>query len=103
MKPIDTAEVIKILNKYGRYVFASDEARYNKMVEEITSIPAVEVKPIAKGKWILKEYGIGCCSAECSVCGNETDGTAEDNGWGWDYTFPNFCPNCGADMREDMT
>ena len=56
-------------------------------------------KPIVHGKWLNKDYGVGDCSAECSVCGKETEGMAEDTNWGYDYSFYNFCPNCGADMR----
>lgn len=50
------------------------------------------------GEWINEDYGIGLCFAECSECGEETEGYAKENGFGFDYSFPNFCPNCGASM-----
>lgn len=52
------------------------------------------------GEWIDEDYGVGKCWATCSECGESTNGEAQDHGFGYDYSFPNFCPNCGADMRE---
>ena len=43
--------------------------------------------PIGKWKWRTKK-GIDYCS--CSECGSGS----------WEMEF-NFCPFCGADMRED--
>lgn len=53
------------------------------------------------GDWIEKctSFG-GKCWAKCSVCNEFADGFGRDNGFGHDYFYPNFCPNCGADMRE---
>lgn len=50
-------------------------------------IPSADVRPIVRGEWI----GDG----DCIICSNCK--TA--------YTFmgSNFCPNCGADMREEET
>jgi NADPH-dependent 2,4-dienoyl-CoA reductase/sulfur reductase-like enzyme len=56
----------------------------------IENAPAADVRPVARGKWIQKKnWTRGVCSA-CS----------------WEITFVtgnsyNFCPNCGADMREE--
>ena len=47
-----------------------------------------------KGEWILECDGRNECDNlyKCSVCGVEC-GCEE-------YDKPNFCPNCGADMRS---
>lgn len=53
----------------------------------IDSIPAADVRPVVRGEW-RKIGKIGCIFV-CSAC---------------DKTFPcktDFCPNCGADMREE--
>lgn len=55
------------------------------------------------GEWIKKDTYFGKCWATCSVCKKIADGTGQDNGFGHDYSYPNFCPNCGADMREGET
>ena len=57
-------------------------------------IPQPERK---KGKWIEQDDSWDGVYYECSACGEPwtlIDGTPWDNGM-------NFCPNCGADMRED--
>ena len=57
--------------------------------------PAVECKRITKGKWVGDRY-----FEECSICGSEPAYFC--SGWEWDVDkMPNFCPNCGADMRGD--
>ena len=59
------------------------------LAERIKSIPAADVRPVVRGKWIQKKsWTRGVCSA-CS----------------WEIAFVtgnsyNFCPNCGACMEE---
>lgn len=53
-------------------------------------IPAADVRPVVRGKWTLfGRRGIYGVMYECSACHAKYDGIA------------NFCPNCGADMREE--
>ena len=75
---------------------------HNRCMEiEIQNRIAADVRPVMHGEWINKKtvfvtYG----SAECSACGERTSGSKVDTGWGVEFEYPNFCPNCGADMRE---
>lgn len=61
-------------------------------------LAAADVRPVVRGKWIDRDddyYGWNMWA--CSACGEEfvlTEGTPDMN----DY---HFCPNCGADMREE--
>ena len=48
------------------------------------------------GKWINHRNDNGHNIADCSECGEALQ-------WFDDDIKPNFCPNCGADMRGDKT
>ena len=61
-----------------------------KGVAIINQLPAADVRPVVRGKWIYDHW----CEFKCSNCG------------AWSKSEPyrgreNFCPNCGADMREE--
>ena len=60
----------------------------------IERIPAADVRPVVRGKWEEASDGDG---KVCSVCGEDfCDMVLGCNVHEW-----NFCPNCGADMREE--
>jgi ribosomal protein S27AE len=55
-------------------------------------IPAADVRPVVRGKWIMNDES----RTVCSLCGNVVAFVSHpDRRW----DFGNFCPNCGADMR----
>ena len=67
-------------------------------VTRLLSLPAADVRPVVKGKWVrgnesrtspIKDSYI------CSVCGEKTL-----SGFCGNPAKTDFCPNCGADMRE---
>lgn len=51
---------------------------------------AADVRPVVQGRWSEKPYLLGTTNV-CSVCGEN---------YGMPHGKYNFCPNCGADMRE---
>ncbi len=58
----------------------------------IDEIPAADVEPVVRGKWIERQYPLPLSdgskkAVECSVCLTHWDGTS------------NYCPNCGAKMQ----
>lgn len=57
-------------------------------VEPYNRFPTADVKPIIKGEWILNDDQV----YECKDCGYvpSFDG----------YTYYNYCPDCGAEMKE---
>lgn len=55
------------------------------VIEELT---AADVRPVKRGKWRTSKYD--AFNVRCSECGH-----VSGNFW-------NFCPNCGADMREAL-
>lgn len=63
-------------------------APYNRATAmAIESIPVADVRPVKRGIWITRPYMMGNTQF-CSLCSEN---------YGVKY---NFCPNCGADMRE---
>lgn len=75
---------------------------WTSQFEALRDIPAADVRPVLRGKWIQTTQPMGWRDeecAECSVCGEDfvLDEWAMD-----EFTnLMNFCPNCGADMREE--
>ena len=63
--------------RYG----AEDDA-----IAVLNSIPAADVRPVVRGRWKRRKNWSRCV---CSACSFESDS---------EY---HFCPNCGADMREE--
>ena len=65
------------------------EWRDNKIIEAIKRLPPIQPAEPKRGKWIS-----GGVPFYCSECGENT----------WDTVMGkprwNFCPNCGADMRQ---
>lgn len=53
----------------------------------IANLPAADVKPVVRGKWLPKNETGDCCY-QCSDCGFVRDAYILDIG--------NFCPNCGS-------
>lgn len=49
------------------------------------------------GKWIDDGTEFGC---QCSECGKSLDDYVAPTEYASLNEIPNFCPNCGADMRD---
>lgn len=74
-------------------VMTDDAHRYHRAAERvIAGVPAADVRPVVRGKWsTVYDDFMKSNYDTCSCCGKEYFGA---NGF-------NFCPNCGADMREE--
>lgn len=66
--------------------------------EAIKLVPAADVVERKKGKWIRPVPGDG--EPHCSECKAEAPLSC---GRFLHHEYTNFCPNCGADLREDTT
>lgn len=81
--------------------------------EELEKIPAADVKPVVRGKWIEKEVEV--CRVRFYTGENENGETHTIRvvekgkekeqrcpycGAQADVFWQNYCPSCGADMRE---
>ena len=66
---------------------------------EIMMLPPIQPK---RGRWIRTGSGSLYDHYECSECGKAPKWECMgDNRW--KIAFTDFCPNCGADMREVTT
>lgn len=59
-----------------------------RAANNVNAIPAADVRPVVRGKWISDESGC----VWCSNCGEEHE---------WVTYRASFCDNCGADMRRE--
>lgn len=64
------------------------------IISRLKVVSAADVRPVVRGKWKIHYYELdpGGSTIECSVCREEQPLGIDDN----------FCPNCGADMREAL-
>ena len=63
----------------------------DRITDLIEAMPVVDVQPVKRGRWELTNNP---SFKKCSECGAW---------WGRDIIdniFTNYCPKCGADMRE---
>ncbi len=93
MKAVNVDEVLKIIHKYGEYVFVTDYKIYTEMQDEIANLKAIEPQP-KMGHWIELGYvGNDNYDFECSEC-HHTDTHSKT-------VKVNYCWNCGAKMQEE--
>ena len=59
-----------------------------EIIKYLNAIPAADVRPVERGNWTRFDYVPVGHDYECSKCGYMND------------MMSNYCPNCGADMRE---
>ena len=108
MRPIDADELVnKILEGVWLqcYNSAGDAIGRKRMdtefIDVINNAPTVEAVPVKRGKWTeysrnaLETYieCTNCCIASRPIHLQMV--TKDGSG------LPDFCPNCGADMREE--
>ena len=66
----------------------------------LNNLPAADVRPVVRGKWVQENIVLTSYPPlykwHCSECGEIKRGF--DSG-----VLTNYCPNCGADMREGQT
>lgn len=112
-KYIDADSVIKDLRRivaepWNRQAAPASWAdAYEDLIDILESEPAADVRPAKRGEWVSEcgrcvdntpvydTWSYSFCGVwSCSVCGKRFDEWDERPSW-------NFCPNCGADMREE--
>lgn len=61
-------------------------------LKDVKKLPAADVQPVKRGKWILKENAI--LTSECSLCKRSVSMP--------EAKFYKFCPYCGAKMDGEQ-
>ena len=62
-------------------------------------IPAADVREVKRGKWKkMLQNADGTSDYECSACAGLILDVPDDD----EHPLCRFCPNCGADMREEV-
>ena len=89
----DEEKIFKVYADNPHSMTTDFEGTLIDAINAIKSIPTIEPK---RGRWIG-----GDVLTNCSICGEAWDLKYLGGQEMW-YTgeLPNFCPNCGADMRE---
>lgn len=84
-----------LMHEIEKY-FRDSKALTDDALSLVCMMPAVDAVEVVRGKWEHLESGLHDLW-RCTSCGDE---------WTFEYdptdkeTMVNFCPNCGADMRE---
>ena len=93
MKAVNVNDVLKILHKYGTFIFVTDSKKYSDMKNEIANLPPVILKQ-RTGKWkvieVLHGEWEGTKKYACDKCGEKV-GVFKSN----------YCPNCGTKMEGE--
>lgn len=99
---ISKEEAAQAIREYAEYrAFNSFYKGMRKALEIVNNVAAADVKPVVRGSWRKStiQDGHDCWGrieyttiVRCSECGFTVD----------KYVTPNFCSNCGADMREEQ-
>ena len=81
---------VKPTTVYGEgYMRAIEHA-----VDILELIPAADVQPVKRGKWDFQ-------GNQLFKCTNCNDIFSQEQLESIRKSFPNFCPNCGADLRGE--
>lgn len=87
----------KIAEVQDKATTGTEDVAYYRAIKIIRETPAADVQPVKRGKWKRDDNGydtyIECsrCGMSLSICDYEASEWRE---------VMNFCPDCGADMRE---
>lgn len=88
---MNTEEAIKVLGNFKRFISGGGAASRTDTEAIDIAIEVLKEKPRIKSKWI----GEPNCWYRCSHCGSHYPSIIAI----MEY---NYCPDCGADMREEQ-
>ena len=87
---IDKEEACRIIRSYKCGQTSFDDG-LDFAISEIAVMPAADVRPVKHGEWIVDDPG-EYQLIECDQCHAQM--------WNHQSELPNYCYECGADMRK---
>ena len=88
------------LDRLPQGVFNPNKIGFIAAMEGIKNFPAADVREVKRGVWRkMLQNDDGTSDYECSACAGIIVDVPDDD----EHPLCNFCPNCGADMREEQT
>ena len=80
-------------------VYDPSIARFVRAKLALEAIPAADVRSVVRGHWVRKDsIAHGCVMRVCLCSACKRNALINEDGF-WELS--DFCPNCGADMREE--
>lgn len=81
-------------NRYYHPYSKTNDIPIPELYDILEQMPTADVPERNVGKWVAVKIGNRDTRYTCSECGSSYECDSRD---AWDF---NFCPHCGADMRE---
>jgi hypothetical protein len=78
-------------DKLEKEINSEKAMSFYDLLDKIHFAPTEDVRPVLRGKWIIDGHHLICPRCEIHFCREDREGDELPN---------NYCPNCGADMRE---
>lgn len=99
---IDKHEAYLLLKDLeAAYIYPPVKEAYATAARRIDEIKATDVQPVKHGEWDFQGYQLFKCT-NCKEIFTQNQFEAMQNHINQEeFTFPNFCPNCGARMDGD--
>ena len=101
---IDRAALVERLNK----VCVTDDVfgmgmqmGVDHAIAVVNEAPTIDAEPVVHGEWdVIEDDYEGITLIKCSMCHEEWCLEGKEEGIDMQLANYNYCPNCGADMRE---
>ena len=83
-------EAVEIaLNKYNLLL-----STFRVIRDSVKDVPAADVAPVVHARWVFEDEDD--YRPRCAKCDHIASGDSEN------YYLSNYCPNCGACMKEEQ-
>ena len=85
------AECREACEEFDGFYADCNQCLLHGVKNKLPHLPAADVRPVARGRWKPHKTKTGKNWWKCSACDYVSEHKAHHN----------YCPNCGAEMREE--